>query len=184
MANYTNALIVNRKIYVPLFGIPADPAALATWRAAMPGYEVIGVTYEGWSYTDALHCRVRGIWDPHMLYLAHRRVDACVPWASRFTLNVHVRDYGGAGLLGDQLYVAWRGHGSPAWRKIRLQPAEQAHGFRATIDAHAFRATIDGVRPGQTVEYYFSAASRSGRRETLPRTAPQGYYTFTTEAQR
>jgi agmatine/peptidylarginine deiminase len=175
MANYTNSVIVNRKIYVPLFGIPADLAALATWRAAMPGYEVMGFPYEGWSYTDALHCRVRGIWDPHMLYLTHRPLDACVPWASRFTLDVHVRDYSSAGLIGNQLHLAWRRHGSPAWERLRLQPAAQGH---------AFRATIEGVHPGQTVEYFFSAASRSGRQETLPRTAPQGFYTFTTEAKR
>jgi agmatine/peptidylarginine deiminase len=175
MANYTNSLIVNRKIYVPLFGIPADAAALATWRAAMPGYEVLGFPYEDWTYIDALHCRVRGIWDPHMLYLAHRPPDACVPWASRFPLDVHVRDYGGAGLIGDQLHLAWRRHGSPAWERIRLQPVGRGH---------AFRATIEGVEPGQTVEYFFSAASRSGRLETLPRTAPQASYTFTTAAKR
>jgi hypothetical protein len=173
MANYTNSVIVNRRIYVPLFGISADPAALATWRAAMPGYEVIGFPYEGWTYTDALHCRVRGIWDPHMLYLVHRPMDTCVPWASKFTFVVHVRDYSGAGLIGDQLYLAWRGQGSPDWKTTRLQPAAQGH---------AFRATIEGVRPGQTVEYFFSAASRSGRQETLPRVAPQGSYTFTTSS--
>jgi agmatine/peptidylarginine deiminase len=175
MANYTNSVIVNRKIYVPLFGIPADPAALATWRAAMPGYEVIGFPYEGWTYTDALHCRVRGIWDPHMLYLVHRPMDTCVPWASKFTFVVHVRDYSGAGLIGDQLYLAWRSQGSPDWKTNRLQPAAQGH---------AFRATIEGVRPGQTVEYFFSAASRSGRQETLPRVAPQGSYTFTTSSKK
>src|SRR5205814_2115193 len=42
MANYTNSLIVNRKVFVPLYGIPGDLAALETWQAAMPGYEVIG----------------------------------------------------------------------------------------------------------------------------------------------
>ena len=39
LANYTNSLIVNRTIFVPLFGIPADAAALDTWRghAGLPG---------------------------------------------------------------------------------------------------------------------------------------------------
>jgi agmatine/peptidylarginine deiminase len=169
MANYTNSVIVNRKIYVPLFGIPGDLAALETWRAAMPGYEVVGFRYDGWTSSDALHCRVRGIWDPQMLSLTHRRMDGCAPWASKFTLEVHIRDYSGAGLIPDQLHLAWRGHRSGEWKIARLQPAAQAH---------AFRASIEGVQPGQTVDYFFSAASRSGRQETLPRTAPQGYYTF------
>src|SRR5262249_8582341 len=45
LTNYTNSLIVNRTIFVPLFGIPADDAALCTWREAMPGYDVQGFEY-------------------------------------------------------------------------------------------------------------------------------------------
>jgi agmatine/peptidylarginine deiminase len=73
LANYTNSLILNRKVYVPLFGIPADGAALRTWRGACPGYQVIGFAFDkgedGWSYTDSLHCRTRAVWDPKMLHL-------------------------------------------------------------------------------------------------------------------
>ncbi len=65
LANYTNSLILNQRVYVPLFGIEADEQALATWREAMPGYEVLGFEYggpDGWTYTDALHCRTKAIW--------------------------------------------------------------------------------------------------------------------------
>jgi agmatine/peptidylarginine deiminase len=175
MANYTNSLIVNRKIYVPLFGVPADLAALETWRNAMSGYEVIGFQHDDWSYRDALHCRVRGIWDPQMLYLRHKRMDACVSWAAKFTISVHIRDYSGAGLIEDKLQLAWRKRGSHAWKKVRLQP---------NVQEYAFQATIEGVEPGQTVEYYFSAAGRSGRQETLPRTAPESVFTCAIEGQR
>jgi agmatine/peptidylarginine deiminase len=175
LANYTNSLIVNRKVYVPLFGIPADLAALETWQKAMPGYKVIGFQHDDWSYRDALHCRVRGIWDPQMLYLSHKRMDALVPWAGRFAMSVHVRDYSGAGLIEDKLQLAWRRQGSREWNKVRLRPDAQGH---------VFRAAIEGVQPGQAVEYYFSAAGRSGRQETLPRTAPEGVYAFAIEEQR
>lgn len=66
LANYANALILNRKVYVPLFGIPADQQALDTWKAAMPGYEVLGFPslkgIDAWADQDALHCRTRAIW--------------------------------------------------------------------------------------------------------------------------
>jgi agmatine deiminase len=175
LANYTNALIVNRTVFVPLFGIPADAAALGTWRQAMPGYEVLGFEHragaKGWSSSDALHCRVRGIWDPGMLYMTHRRPDAVVPWARQFPVAVHIRDYSGAGLVPEELCLLWRTGGSPEWRKARLH---------RTAQEDAYEGTIDGVAPGESVEYYFTAASRSGRQETLPRTAPEGVYTFTT----
>ncbi len=64
VANYTNSLILNRKIFVPLFGVATDESALATFREAMPGYEVIGYEYDdvvGWAWFDALHCRARAL---------------------------------------------------------------------------------------------------------------------------
>jgi agmatine/peptidylarginine deiminase len=179
LANYTNALILNRKVYVPLFGIPGDKPALETWRAAMPGYEVFGFEFDqgedGWSYTDSLHCRTRAIWDRKMLHLTHKRMDARVASACRQLIEVHVRDYSGAGLIEDKLQLLWRTGGSAKWTQVRLEPAARAL---------TFRATIAGLRPGQTVEYYLSAASRSGREETLPRTAPKGCYAFKVEEKR
>jgi len=65
-APYTNSLIFNDKIFVPLMGIPRDEEALNTWEAAMPGYEVFGYRIDKgmwpWSYTDALHCRTKSIY--------------------------------------------------------------------------------------------------------------------------
>ncbi len=168
LANYTNAIILNRRIYVPLFGLEADAAALATWRQAMPGYEVLGFPYEGWSFTDALHCRVRGVWDPAMLYLSHPRPPCRVPGPT-LTLVVQIRDYSGCGLLADRQTLTWRPRGG-GWQVVPLHPARE-------IDT--FQATLTGLPPGQTIEYYFSAASASGRQETMPRTAPRAAYAVT-----
>jgi agmatine deiminase len=66
VAAYTNSMILNNKVFVPLFGISTDSAALATYRAAMPGYEVMGFT-GGWLSDDAIHCRTMEIPDRHML---------------------------------------------------------------------------------------------------------------------
>jgi agmatine/peptidylarginine deiminase len=167
LASYTNSLIVNRKVYVPLFDIDADAAALDTWRRVMPGYEVLGFPYRNWSYTDALHCRVRGVWDPGMLYLSHHRPPCRVSWANLPTLEVQIRDYSGAGLLADRLTLTWRAQGTPSWQVVQLRPG-------SSVDT--FEGNLNGLTPGQTIEYYFSAASASGRQETLPRTAPRAVY--------
>jgi agmatine/peptidylarginine deiminase len=176
LTNYTNSIILNRKIYVPLFGIPADQRALKTWRAAMPGYNVLGFALDksliDMRYMDAIHCRTRAIWDPKMLRITHKRIDGRDPSDQGFLAEVKIRDYSGLGLVEDRLRLAWRIAGSPMWTEVRLEPA-------GTTDL--YRATIPGPKAGQTVEYYLSAASRSGRQETLPRTAPKGFYAFTSE---
>ncbi len=45
---YTNSLILNTKVLVPLFNIPGDADALQTYADAMPGYEIIGFPWSSW----------------------------------------------------------------------------------------------------------------------------------------
>ncbi len=59
---YTNSLILNDKVFVPIMNSSWDDDALAIYEEAMPGYEILGFTGT-WQSTDALHCRVRGIPD-------------------------------------------------------------------------------------------------------------------------
>ena len=59
---YTNSLILNNKVFVPIMNSSWDDDALEVYRDAMPDYEVLGFT-GSWQSTDALHCRVRGIPD-------------------------------------------------------------------------------------------------------------------------
>jgi hypothetical protein len=118
---------------------------------------------------DALHCRTRAVWDPEMLHMRHRRVDESVAPAAAHPIEVEIRDYSEAGLIPEELTLSWRPSGESSWRVIPLE---------ATEDRGIFAAAIPGAAAGRAVEYFLSAADRSGRRESLPRTAPDGYYSF------
>jgi agmatine/peptidylarginine deiminase len=61
IAAYTNSLMLNGVVHVPLFGIEADERALQSYREALPRAEVRGYPYEDWRYFDALHCRTRAL---------------------------------------------------------------------------------------------------------------------------
>lgn len=176
-AGYTNALILNKKVFVPLFGISADEEALATYRSAMPGYAVIGFPYPqsdrggqyGWSYTDALHCRTRAVWDPEMLYLSHKRIEEQAPASSSYSIEVKIRDYSGEGLIEDQLKVFYRFNSEGDWLEVSLNSSNEQYMYAASIPS----------RPDiHSIDYYITAADRSGRHESLPRTAPDGFYGF------
>lgn len=66
-AAYTNSLILNKHVYVPIAGgsyKAQDEEALSVYRKALPGYTVIGIAGKPeypWLGTDAMHCRTRGI---------------------------------------------------------------------------------------------------------------------------
>jgi agmatine deiminase len=165
VAAYTNSLIINKKVLVPLFGISGDEEALDTYRDAMPGYEVIGFT-GSWYHYDALHCRTMGIFDPHMLVMRHKPPLNAVANLT-VTLTAKIDDRSEAGLIPEHLRLFWRVEGNMLWENLLLTPATQTD---------TFYAVLPGFPEGTELEYYFAAADSSGRQERLPRTAPGGYY--------
>jgi len=66
-AAYTNSLILNDHVYVPIAGgeyKQFDDDALNVYRAAMPDHTVVGIPGKPefpWLGTDAMHCRTRGV---------------------------------------------------------------------------------------------------------------------------
>jgi len=172
VAAYTNSLIMNGKVLVPMFGIFSDHIALGTFQEAMPGYEVIGFEYGSWYYYDALHCRTKAIFDRQMLLLWHKPLDEIQPESPEFEIMAMIDDRSESGLVEDELLVYWRQEGDVIWNAVDLQAI-------AAVDS--FAADIPWQAPGTTVEYYIAAADSSGRHETLPRTAPEGFYSFTVD---
>jgi agmatine/peptidylarginine deiminase len=190
LAAYTNSLILNKTIYVPFFQIKEDSLALATWQKAMPGYVVKGFTYAldeepivdkevikhykkyGWNFGDALHCRTRAVWDNQMLYISLKQLPAKVASNDPLTVYATIIDYSKKGLVKDHAQLLWRLVGTRDWKIMPLKTAD--------IPTHFF-ATIPTPPKGATIEYYIAAESKSGRKETRPRTAPVGTYQFTIE---
>ena len=170
VAAYTNSIIVNKKVYVPLFGISTDQSALETFRKAMPGYAVTGYTHNGqWYYYDALHCRVMGIFDRYMLRIAHRSMDSAINAPSDIPVKAEIDDRSEKGLIMDKCLVYWRKKGSTSWEAV---PFAKAAGLDSMI------AYIPKQPTGAEVEYYLQAADSSGRTVTLPRSAPSWIFSF------
>jgi hypothetical protein len=65
---YTNSLILNNKVFVPISNSSWDDDAIESYQAAMPDHEILGFT-GSWVSTDALHCRAKGI--PNLTYTSY-----------------------------------------------------------------------------------------------------------------
>ncbi|MBN1340085.1 MAG: agmatine deiminase family protein [Bacteroidales bacterium] len=169
-AAYTNSLILNRKVLVPLFGIASDQEALNTYAASMPGYEVLGFPYSEWYYYDALHCRTMGIFDRKMLIIRHKPLQGNIQVDPDLKIRAMIDDRSEAGLIPDELLLHWREEGSNSWNISVFAPLTGLDSFAATMPVQI---------PGKIMEYYISAADASGRVESLPRPAPAGFYSFT-----
>ena len=164
LAPYTNSLILNKHVYVPLGSNSSyNERALQVYRDAMPGYEVVGVTNSSgstyWQNTDALHCRTRGVMDFEMLYVDHRNVlfgtQECgdsIAVTSKFIA------YSGEPLKQDSLLVYYSIDGGPY---------QTAH-MRATGAPDEYVGYIKGYHQASEVDYYVFGADESGHRYQQP----------------
>ena len=69
---YTNSLILNNKVFVPIMNSSWDGPALEVYESAMPDHIILPFT-GSWESTDALHCRVKGI--PDLSYMQFSQGD-------------------------------------------------------------------------------------------------------------
>ncbi len=170
VAAYTNSLILNQKVFVPLFGISTDTEALATYSAAMPGYEVLG--YEGsWLSDDAIHCRSMGVHDRFMLVVDTNPIQDFETNLQGYRVSAFIDDRSEAGLVNDSLLVFWRLAGEPSFSPLALSE---------TIHPDSVETYIPGQNDHSEVEYYILAKDYTGRRQTRPMAAPVDLYSFDT----
>ena len=171
---YSNSLILNKKVYVPIGGNAYDAAALQVYQQAMPGYTIIPVTQSSttpWINTDALHCRTHEIADRCMLYIKHQPYFANIENTGTITFSAELYSYCNNTIYSDSVLVYLRVAGG------EYEPYTMQH-----VGDHTWETIIAGL-PGGLIEYYIFAADESGRREQHPYIgAPDPHKFILTEA--
>ena len=175
LAPYTNSLILNKTVYVPLGSQSSyNEAALAVYQEAMPGYEIIGVNggSAGWENTDALHCRTRGVMDFNMLFVDHRNVVfGEQAWQDSIAITSKFITYSGQDLKQDSLLVYYSIDGGEY---------QVAH-MTATGEPDEYVGYIKGYQGESSINYYVFGADESGHRYTQPVFAELDPHHFTME---
>ncbi len=167
--NYTNSLIINGKVYVPLNETTNDAPALAMFAEALPGYEIIGSGNWNWSYGNALHCRTKEMADLQMLYVDHAPLLDTDQTTGVYRVDVLIHDHSNAGLVPDSLSLFWRRGIDPQFHELPLTVAAGPDSFYAEIPAQPL---------GSIIEYYLRAADGSGRIEFHPLVGAHGPHRF------
>jgi len=154
---YTNSLILNNKVFVPLTGSQYDDEAIASYEQAMPGYEIVGINYDGWLNTDALHCRTKGIADLGMLYINHMPLLGNFGYQENYEINAEIYSCSGQPVYNDSVFIYYSINGGE-YQQTNMT-------FEGNDE---FTGTISGILPGDEVDYYLYAADWSGRRAKHP----------------
>ncbi|MCK9616965.1 MAG: agmatine deiminase family protein [Lentimicrobiaceae bacterium] len=153
---YTNSLILNNKVFVPIGENQWDDEAIAAYQQAMPGYEILGFT-GSWYNTDALHCRVIGLADRGLLYINHIPLSGTQVYQEQFQISVSIKAYSHAQLFADSLRVYYK-IGDGNWQFVLM-----TEGLN-----NSYITNIPVDCSGGVVQYYIHATDQSGRSANLP----------------
>jgi len=164
---YTNSLILNNKVIVPIMNSSWDDDALAAYEDAMPGYEILGFT-GSWESTDALHCRAKGIPDLNMLQIFHNPINDQDNPQEFYQVEAIIDDLSEAGLIEDELKVFW-------WTDEMDESEELVMEVCPQDVPDCYNAQIPSQFSDIEVKYYIQAIDLTGRFQTLPMA---GYFSF------
>ncbi len=153
---YTNSIILNEKVLVPITGSSWDDEALAAYQEAMPGYEVLGFT-GSWESTDALHCRAIGIADIGMLRIKHVPLSGNQPLLPEYPIQAEIKAYSNQPVYSDSIFIIYAINFG-AWDTILM----------TNTGGNTYSGNIPGPAYGSQVEYCLYVADQSGRNETHP----------------
>lgn len=161
---YTNSIIVNKTILVPIYGISTDATALNIYRNLMPGYNVVGINCDAMIHlAGAIHCITMELGREEPIFISYpkiREVSNTGPY------KVEAKIITESGVSNCKLY----------WSVNPVAGYYYTNMGNTSEDMYTAYIPINAA--GKDIYYYISATSNSGRTVTRPLTAPDGYTHF------
>ncbi|MFN0156603.1 MAG: agmatine deiminase family protein [Bacteroidota bacterium] len=160
---YTNSVIINKTVLVPIYSLPQDQLALDIYADAMPGYTILGFDCNSIiPQLGAIHCITKEIGVREPVHFAHKRILSVDDTTEiRFEARIKAR----SGI--DSAVVFWTSDSATTFHRLDL-----------TDSSGMFSATIAPQPFGSTVWYYIQAYAGSGREVTKPLVGAAGAYSF------
>ena len=161
---YTNSLILNNTVLVPIYGLTTDNEALEIYRDAMPGYNVYGINCEAMiGDGGAIHCITMGIGSNDPIFISHasiKEVDDTGPYKIDAFLETQ------SGIQSASLYYS--NTAGTGYSSLPL----------VSTGSNNYTAYLPPQTAGNNVYYYISATSNNNKTITKPFPAPAGYSNF------
>lgn len=157
---YTNSLILNDRVFVPLTNSSWDDDAIETYENAMPGYRIYGVynnTYYFWRSTDALHCRTHEIPDRDMLSIQHYPHYGSID-EEYISIEANITALSGQEIYSDSTIVYYKDADATNWQYTTLEYQGE----------DTWTTEIGPFAANQVIQYYLHSADESGRSEDYP----------------
>lgn len=166
VAPYTNSLIANGHVYMPL-GDNANynQKALEVYQEALPGYNVVGIqgfessNYNAFLNTDALHCRTHEVPDKDMLFIDSREVlNGEEPKQDEYLVKANIVSYAKSTITENNVWLYYSLNNQP-YQKVNMSQYE---------DTTNFTYTFANLNSGDDIKYYIEASDNNGHKNVDP----------------
>lgn len=165
---YTNSLIINKTVLVPIYNCPSDTTALRIYREAMPGYNVVGINCLATiPASGAIHCITKEIGAADPLLVSHQSLSN-----RQFNKSIEVSAImkHRSGIASANLFYSVDGSDFVSTPMVCSDSAQCI-----------WTGLLPVAKSSSHFKYYFEAVSVSGKTRVHPLTAPEGFYSFTAE---
>jgi agmatine deiminase len=170
---YTNAVFVNKTLIVPTYEARYDSVALRIWRAALPGYRVIGVDCNDIiSSFGAVHCITKEVGVPEPLRIVHQPIARAInnPKNPERSYPVEALIQHRSGIASAQVYFTT--DTLQEWQSVTLYRSAGQDSLEY------WKGFIPAQETGSIVYYYIESVAKNGKTQVRPMPAPKGYWKF------
>lgn len=164
---YTNSLILNRSILLPLYEERFDTTAIRIYQEHFPGYRIVGIDCDDIvpAY-GALHCITKLVGVANPFLIAPSRLQDTYFQEEGFPVQAKIKHRDG--IMGATIY--YRQAQSATFKTLPLVQNEDNGDF--------WEAVLPPQPTQSTIQYYIEAVSFSGKKQRRPLVAPGGYFQF------
>lgn len=169
---YSNSVIINKTILVPVYRPEVDVVALSRYQELMPGYTIVGIDVDNSGENliaslGAIHCITHtiGVADP--LLIVHQPIEEAISGSS-ITINASIKHISGI----QSASVFWRIAGTTVFNETPM----------TFISGTNWSASLTIPLSGLDIEYYIHAQAISGKSLNRPIVAPEGFWTINAES--
>lgn len=164
---YTNSLIANKTVIVPIYNIAEDSTALRIYRNAMPGYSVVGInSTTSIRASGALHCITKEISAKSPLLISHQKLSDRVFSERGYTIGAYITH--SSGIKNVELY----------YRINKNEPFSVKTMLGMDAKEGYYSASLPKASENSLFEYYIRAEANSGKVQLRPLPAPMGTWSF------
>lgn len=166
---YTNSVFVNDLILMPLYREQYDTTAIRIYEETLPGYQVVGIDCDNSpeaiiSASGAIHCITHSVGVADPLLISHLPLSDTENTEIPYEVVAYMNHR--EGISAATLF--WKTNLDDPYNEVPM----------AFVSGNDWSGSIPAQVAGTQIYYYVKGQANSGKVQTRPMPAPDGYWTF------